>query len=188
MNEEAQFKLVKDTLLNSLWHMRTLQVVRGLGLLDWAIGAGFVRNAVWDQLHGFDTMTPLADVDVLFFDRADPSPKREAEIETTLVSAFPHRPWSVRNQARMHLRNSDRPYSSTTDAISFWLETPTCVAARLDSDENITVIAPHGLSDLVGMRGKPTARGREKSDQYLARMHSKNWPLTWPKVSVEGLE
>ncbi len=85
MNEEAQFKLVKDTLLNSLWHMRTLQVVRGLGLLDWAIGAGFVRNAVWDQLHGFDTMTPLADVDVLFFDRADPSPKREAEIETTCV-------------------------------------------------------------------------------------------------------
>ena len=179
--------LVIATLKASDWHLRTLQAARDAGLHDWAIGAGFVRNAVWDRLHGYRTMTPLADVDVLFFDPTDTTAERETIIEVELSRQLPDRPWSVRNQARMHIRNLDRPYTSTQDALLFWLETPTCVAARLDQQDTMEIIAPYGLADLVGMRSAPTVRGREKFDQYLQRMRDKNWPLTWPKVQVEGL-
>lgn len=188
MDADARLELVRDTLSASAWHMATLEAVRELDLPDWAVGAGFVRNAVWDHLHGFDAMTPLNDVDVLYFDPSDLSATKETEFEGTLHGILPHRPWSVRNQARMHLRNCDPPYGSTVDAMSYWLETPTCVAARLDHAGTIAILAPHGLSDLVGMRGAPTARGRQVFDQYLQRMRSKNWPRTWPNVVVEGLE
>ena len=179
--------IVTTTMRESPWHMQTLQAARELDLPDWAIGAGFVRNAVWDRLHGYVEPTPLHDIDVLYFDPADLSPAREIEIEAELSHTLPDRPWSVRNQARMHLRNADRPYRSTADAVSFWLETPTCVAVRLDSEDNITIISPHGLSDLVEMRCASTEAGRARPDQYLERIRSKNWQLTWPKVEVGGL-
>ncbi len=185
---KAHTKIIADTLLGSPWHMQTLRAVRGLGLPDWAIGAGFVRNAVWDRLHAFDAPTPLSDLDILFFDPSDLSTQREAAIEVALVSALSDRPWSVRNQARMHIRNCDDPYASTADALRYWLETPTCVAVRLNGDDSLAIIAPYGLSDLINMRGVPTARGREHFNQYLDRMCCKNWPATWPQVSVEGLE
>lgn len=179
--------LVADSISASSWRMETLQAVRNVALPDWAIGAGFVRNAVWDRLHGYPSPTPLADIDVLFFDPLHLGPDVELEIEWSLRAALPKRPWSVRNQARMHLRNGDRPYRSTADAMSFWLETPTCVAVRFDDDDHIAVIALFGLSDLVDMRVAPTATGYRKIDRYRERMAAKNWPLTWPKVKVIGL-
>ena len=105
-----------------------------------------------------------------------------------MKESTPDIPWSVRNQARMHLRNKDAPYASVEDALRFWLETVTAVAFSLDTENNIHVIAPYGLKDLVEMRGVPTASGRQKPDQYMDRMLAKNWPATWPKVTVEFLE
>lgn len=32
--------------------MEILKAVRTLELPDWIIGAGFVRNPIWDHLHG----------------------------------------------------------------------------------------------------------------------------------------
>lgn len=183
----SQQQFVTDTLNSSPWHMSSLRIVRELGLTDWAIGAGFVRNAVWDRLHRYGKHTPLADIDVLFFEHDNLDPALENQIESTLQKKLPNRPWSARNQARMHIRNQDQPYHSTVDAMSHWLETPTCVAARIDENDAISILAPFGLSDLVHMKGAPTPSGLKKFDQYLERMTTKNWPMTWPKVRVEGL-
>ena len=185
--DRDDYFFVIDTISSSAWHMQALRAVRRLELPDWAVGAGFVRNAVWDRLHDYEAMTPLSDIDVLYFDAADLRPDRDQDIENTLYKLLPGRPWSVRNQARMHVRNADRAYSSTADAISFWLETPTGVAVRLDADDAIEVIAPFGLSDLVAMRAMPTASGLRRHGRYLERMTAKNWPHIWPKVKVGGL-
>jgi hypothetical protein len=173
--------------LGDPWRSSVLHAVRDLGLPDWAVGAGFVRNAVWDRLHGFAAPTPLDDVDVLFFGPDDCTTAREKALERALAAAMPGVPWSVRNQARMHLRNGDSPYKSTEDALRYWLETATCVAVRLESDDRLTVIAPLGLDDLLALRSAPTARGRVRREAYLARMRAKNWPARWPKVRVDGL-
>ncbi len=165
-----------------------LLTVRALELRDWAIGAGFVRNAVWDHLHGFARRTALDDIDVLYFDSTQTDPQADQTIEQQLCGLRPRYPWSVRNQARMHLRNRDRPYRSTLDALRFWLELPTCVAVRLDYDDRIEVLAPYGLGHLLAMHGAPTPSGRAKPAQYNARMAAKNWPATWPQVRVDHLE
>jgi uncharacterized protein len=166
--------------------MAILRAVRRLDLNDWAIGAGFVRNRVWDAVSRHDTPTVPGDTDVLYFDAADLRPETETMLEQRLCAVMPDvPPWSVTNQARMHLENGDRPYASTADALWFWLETPTCVAVRLEPDETVTVLAPHGLGDLFGLRVRPTPNGRDKLEAYRARIRAKNWPARWPRVKIE---
>lgn len=186
MSENAQ-QFVEETMSTSAWHMETLQAVAQLNLPDWAIGAGFVRNAVWDRLYGYPIPTPLADIDVLYFDRGNLDRYCEVEIEEALFKLLPDRPWSVRNQARMHVRNGDEEYQNTQDAISHWLETPTCVAVSFKSLNALHITAPFGLEDVMAMHVRPTPMGLKKYDQYLERIRMKNWAQKWPKVTCEGL-
>ena len=53
--------------------------------------------------------------------------------------------WEVRNQVRMHIRHNHKPYTSTTEAISYWVEIPTCVGVRLNQDDTLAFTAPFGL-------------------------------------------
>lgn len=184
----SQQALVEEVLLGSAWHLDCLRAVRALGLPDWAIGAGFLRNAVWDRLQGLECATPLNDIDVLFFDPEETERAFERDLEDRLSQILPGRPWSLRNQARMHRRNGDRPYRSTEDALRFWLETPTAVAVRLEEDDSLRFLAPFGLTDLMAMTVRPTAAGQAKIDQYRARMTAKNWPAIWPGVTVQALD
>jgi hypothetical protein len=166
------------------WRRSVHDVVRHHRLPDWAVGAGFVRSAVWDALHGYREPIPLADVDVLYFDRSDHSREREVEIEEDLTTAMANVPWSVRNQARMHLRNGDRPYADTTDALRYWLETPPAVAIRLDEQGHPSLLAPFGINDLIGMVCRPTPRAQEKLAEYRQRMGEKKWSAYWRMVRI----
>jgi hypothetical protein len=60
---------------------------------------------------------PLNDIDVIYFDSADVSRETEQEIDDRLDQLFPGQRFSVKNQARMHLRNGDSPYRSSADAM-----------------------------------------------------------------------
>ena len=171
------------------WRMAVLGAVAAAGPPDAWVAAGLVRNAVWDQRHGFATPTPLIDVDVVFFDPAKPERGHERAIEEHLRQRLGAVPWSVKNQARMHLRNRDRPYRSTADALTFWLETPTPVAARLDVAGRVELLAPLGLDDLFDLIVRPTPATRARPDklvQYRARMADKRWPDRWPRLRVLG--
>jgi hypothetical protein len=68
---------------------RILGLVEDLALPDGWIGAGFVRNAVWDVLHGRRPDPRLGDVDVVFFDPADIRPERDTELESRLRPSLP---------------------------------------------------------------------------------------------------
>jgi hypothetical protein len=165
------------------WRIAALDAVRSLDLPDCWIGAGFVRAPVWDALHGFGHATPLADIDVVYLDRAQWSAALDAHWERVLVALLPGLPWSVRNQARMHVRNGDPPYRDTQDALAHWLETPTCVAVRLGSG-GLELIAPYGLDDLTGLVLRPTPAGRRKPDQFRRRLETKGWLACWPRLRL----
>lgn len=157
----------------------------GLGLPDCWIGAGFVRTPVWDRLHGYDRPTPLDDIDVVYFDPACLDPEAEQAQEARLRKALPDLPWSLRNQARMHLRNGDPPYRSTGDALRHWLETPTAVALRLAADGRPELLSPFGLDDLLNLVIRPTPHARAKRmAAFRERLAAKDWLATWPKVRV----
>ncbi|MEH6404252.1 MAG: nucleotidyltransferase family protein, partial [Sneathiella sp.] len=121
--------------------MGILRTVNALQLPDWAIGAGFIRALVWDHLSHQEP-TQLDDVDVLFFDPMDLSENTEKKLEQQLIKMRPEVPWSVKNQARMHIRNETKAALNTEDAMLYWLETPTAVAARIDARDQITILAP----------------------------------------------
>lgn len=89
--------------------------------------------------------------------------------------------------ARMHIKNREAPYSSTEHAIGHWLETPTAVGIALTAGDRLRLVAPHGVSDLLAGRVRPTPNGQRKIEEYRARVAAKNWPARWPGVQVEGL-
>jgi hypothetical protein len=167
--------------------MALLRPVAALGIDDCWIGAGLIRNAIWDHLHGF-AVGPLAesDVDVVYCDHRDARVERDLAIERQLGDHFPHVPWSVHNQARMHHRNGDGPYRTTEDAIRCWPETATAIAARIIADE-VEVISPHGTDDLVDMLVRPSPAFLHKLPIYRSRLAAKNWAKRWPKLRfVDG--
>jgi hypothetical protein len=169
------------------WMMAALGAVAGLGLPDAWIGAGFLRGAVWDRLHGYGSRTPLDDIDVVYFDPETLDPAAELALETRLGGLLPGLPWEVRNQARMHLRNGDAPYRSSADALAHWLETPTAVALRLNDGGDLELLAPLGTEDLLDLVVRPTPHARRHEHRlaaYRERVTRKNWPAKWPKMRV----
>src|SRR5262249_41807042 len=74
-------------LLGDPLRLRALQAVAALALPDCWIGAGFVREAVWDRLHGRPIAPPSGDVDVIWFDPANADPAVERVLETRLAAA-----------------------------------------------------------------------------------------------------
>jgi hypothetical protein len=160
---------------------RLLQLVRSLDLPDCWVAAGFVRNAVWDHLHGRINSPLSSDVDVIWFDPDCRSPEVDREAEAALQALDPGINWSVKNQARMHIQNGDRPYAGSVDAMCFWPETATAVAVRCGKNGGCEVDAPLGLDDLFGLVLRPTARFTgEKRGIFQQRVISKNWLAIWP--------
>lgn len=165
--------------------VEALRIVRDIGLPDCWVAAGFVRSAIWDRQHN-RTYSPLPpDIDVVWFDETRPDSAIDIEIETYLLRMAPSLNWSVKNQARMHVRNHDLPYSSVAHAMTAWCETATAVAVRLGMNDVIEVSAPFGLDDLFNLVVRPTARFQlEKKPIYLERIRSKNWAAAWPGLII----
>lgn len=163
--------------------MRDLRLVRALSLPDWYIAAGYIRSAVWDKLHGFEPGERHDDIDVIYYDPSDCSEATEKEFEQALKQQTGNPKWSVKNQARMHIRNGDAPYESSADAMSLWPETATGVGVRLDDEDKLHIAAPYGLADLFNIVLRRSSRFEDR-EYYLQRMRKKQWQLNWPKLQV----
>ncbi len=161
-----------------------LATLRELGLPDAYLAAGAIRNLVWDRLHGFESRTPLNDVDVVYFDAADPCPlDSEASAERRLSEKMPGLNWQARNQARMHIRNGAEPYGSVVEAMRGWPETATAVGARMEGDGSLSLVCPWGLDDLFALLLKPSPLCPQP-EAFAERVAAKNWLVRWPKLRI----
>lgn len=182
-NEADIIKLIEQ----DEWMMGILRTVKELALPDWWICAGFVRSKIWDALHGFNDRTPIPDVDVIYYDTNTLNESVEKEWEDKLRQLLPNIPWSVKNQARMHLRNNLPPYTSSIDAIAKFPETATALGVTINSNDQLLLTAPHGIEDVVSLRIKPTPFFTETNKRlaiYKERIQKKDWSATWPKVHL----
>jgi len=171
------------------WFMSILKTVRGCNPPNWLVGAGVIRNLVWDHLHLYHTPTPLADIDVIFFDLQDLRPERDRMVQQQLAQRLPHVAWEAPNQAAVHLWYEEAfgfsvpALHSSEEAVGTWPETATSVAVRLLSTDEISSVAPCGLSDLFNMisRRNPCRVTREL---FAQRLHSKQILRKCPHVQV----
>ena len=180
LNGEAK---VRTALLAADRRVDMLRVVADLGLPDAWIAAGAIRNAVWDAMHCHPVSTPLADVDVIWFDPTRATSDLDRTLESRLSEWMPGVIWSVKNQARMHQRHGDEPYNDCLDAMRSWPETATAVGARLTSVGTIEFQTAFGFSDLLGLILRPTRPGDLKSP-FWDRIAANGWLRTWPKLRV----
>ncbi len=165
--------------------MHLLRVVRSLALPDCWVAAGFVRNAVWDHLHGRPPSPAYGDVDVIWHNPACANASEDARLEARLEAIEPGVEWSVKNQARMHLKNGDLPYASATHAMMFWVETTAAIAVRLEADDSLSVAAPVGIDDIFDMQVRPMGRFcAELHPIYVERMRQKAWQHQWPRLMI----
>ncbi|MEM7701830.1 MAG: nucleotidyltransferase family protein [Pseudomonadota bacterium] len=176
---------VAEILRSDPLRWRLLGLVADLELPDGWISAGFVRNAVWDALHHRSPSPPAGDVDVIWFDPEHAEPERDRDLELKLQRAEPSVDWSVKNQARMHARNGDAPYTSASDAMRFWPETATAVAARRTATVACEIAAPLGLQDLIGLIARPAGEfAHRKRPIFDQRISQKRWVDVWPRLTV----
>ena len=169
--------------------MAILQTVRRCNPPDWLVGAGIIRNLVWDHLHGYDRLTPPRDIDVVFFDPDDLSPERDAMVTAQLITLMPTVEWEATNQAAVHLWYAKHfgkevpPFTSTVEAIATWPETATCTAVRLYPDDSLQIVAPFGLDDLFNLvlRRNPA---RVTEVQFQQQLRDKKILQKWPRVQV----
>lgn len=170
-----------------IWMMNILKTAQTLELPDWFVCAGFIRTKIWDELHGFDKPSALADVDVVYFDRNNLDETAEKQLENKLLKRMPGVPWSVKNEARMHLKNGVEPYESTEDAITKFPETATALGVKLDENDTLILTAPHGIGDVLDMIVRPTPFFAESSllmETFKKRLEKKNWQARWKNIVV----
>jgi uncharacterized protein len=176
---------LQTILADDPWRSAVLAMVAALRLPDCWVGAGFIRNAVWDYLHDRPPSRHTGDVDVVWFCVERMRPEDDREVEAALRALDPAVDWSVKNQARMHLRSGDAPYASAIEAIGHWPETATAVAARQTAEGSFEIAAPFGLGDLFDLILRPTPSfAGEKRRVYLDRIESKRWLTIWPRLRI----
>ncbi|MFD1106321.1 nucleotidyltransferase family protein [Sphingobium olei] len=180
-----QTAILQTLMMSDPLRRQALEAVAELDLPDCWIGAGFVRDALWAHLHGNDVTVPRGDVDVIWYNTAQPEESRDRSIEQSLRIKMPCLSWSVKNQARMHHRNGDDPYASVSDAMQHWPETATAVAVRLGRSGAVEVNAPFGLRDLFALRLQPTPNFlTTKHPIFMDRVNSKRWLERYPLLSL----
>lgn len=167
------------------WMMVVLRAAEKLNLPDWWIGAGFLRNKVWNEIEGIDSHS-TTDVDLVYFNPDDVSPEADWYYDEKMKGEFPTADWEVRNQARMHYVSESEPFKSTIDAISHWPETATCVAVKLEKDE-LKFAFCYGIDDLVNLIARPIPEYRygNKFEVFNRRIKNKSWQTIWPDLKVE---
>ncbi|TCV25679.1 nucleotidyltransferase family protein [Vibrio crassostreae] len=162
--------------------MQVIDCVSQLDLPQCYVAAGFVRNLVWDHLHGYTSPPPLNDIDVIYFDPIDTSYESDLRYEALLKQRLPELNWQVRNQACMHIRNGDEPYQGSLDAMSYWPEKETAVAIKQGLTGDIECNSAFGLESLFDLKVTPNPkRNRDIFDQ---RVQSKGWLTQWPKLTI----
>lgn len=186
-SEGGQAGRLAEVLRRSPSVMTALRAAREVAAPDWLVSAGAIRDAVWDALHDRAPTAIPRDVDLSYFDAADLAPERDRVVEAALRRIAPELRWDAKNQAAVHLWYSARfgivvpPFSSCAEAIATFPETASCVGVRLLADDDLLIVAPHGLDDLLNGICRHNAT-RVSKRFYIERQIEKQWFLRWPLV------
>ena len=172
---------------NDPWMMNVIGIAKDLNLPEWVIGAGFVRNKVWNHLHGYTNKeVDTHDIDLVYYDPSGNDEKADQELSLRLTKETGIN-FEVVNQFYAHKWNGVPPYTSTEDAISTWPETATAVGVTI-KDNRLWLIAPHSVDDLVNIIVRSSPRFKGNLEAFKRRVKEKCWAEKYPKIRFEGMK
>lgn len=164
---------------------RITSIIQTIKLIDsenLMLTGGSLRNVVWNYLHFFREEYELEDCDIIFYNSNCLSKAYEESIKVKLEYLNPDINWSVKNQARMHIRNGHNPYNGVFDALIAFPDTCSAIAV----DKNWNIISPYGLDDLLNLIVKPTQFCIDNEiEVYQRRVRQKNWLDKWADLNLE---
>ena len=169
-----------------------MEVLHGLAELELPQGllvAGALYNLAWNRLTGRAPLYGINDIDVFYFDDRDLS----YEAEDIVIQRFARRfadlplPVQIRNQARVHLWFPQKfgtafaPLTSSAEMLGRYASKTHAVAARLEADDSLTLLAPFGLDDIFSFRitPNPVLANKPAHDAKAERAKA-----VWPEVTV----
>ncbi|WP_077927799.1 nucleotidyltransferase family protein [Wohlfahrtiimonas populi] len=169
--------------------MSILSFIQGYHHLNIYIGAGLIRNITWAYLHDIDISIESSDIDLVYFDSEDHNLMQYQSFTEHLQLQFPNIQWDITNQANVHqwydkyFSKKIEAFSCLEEAIATWPETATAVAIKLNNNNELDIIAPFGLADLLQMiiRWNPTLVDYA---YYKKRIQQKQYSAQWPKVKI----
>jgi hypothetical protein len=166
------------------WMMDILYFAEKLNLPDWAIGAGFIRNKVWDHLHWYiKTKVDTNDIDLVYYNGKEDNEEFDKTLSEKLQKETGIN-WEIVNEAFAHKWNNALPSESTFDAISKWPETATCIGLKLEKGE-LKMIAPYGIDDLINLIIRPSPKFSLGKVRVKQRVEEKKWLEKWPKLKFD---
>ena len=175
--------IIQNAFLNPLLH--DLKGFQPLAYLS----AGVIRNWIWSHLHGQKYDFHQTEVDVVFYDAEEINQQRTLKLKSLLEAKYPDQIWDITNQAHVHhwykteSGHTIQPLKSMSEALSYWPETATAIAVRMDEQHQIEVIAPLGLSDLFELKLRWNDRFVSRG-VFEQRLVSKQFLKRWPKLKL----
>ena len=180
MTEKDILNLIRE----NQWMMGILQKAKSLGLKDWMIGAGSVRNMVWNHLSGnLNQIVDTRDIDLVYYDKEGNDESGDIKLSQRMQQETGIE-WEIVNEYYAHVWNDMPPYLSTIDAISKWPETVTAIGVTLDEMGELKLIAPYGIDDLVNFIVRPTPNFKGGIDAVRERVSKKGWLKKWPNLKL----
>lgn len=161
--------------------MGILRKAEILNLPDWIIGAGFVRNKVWDYLHGHSKPeVDTADIDLIYYDPSGNDENADVELSKK-VSQETGITWEIVNIIYSHEWDNVPPHKSVEDVLAHWPETASSIGVKI-KDGNLKLVAPYGIDDLVNLIIKPSPKSEAGAERVKERAKTKQWLEKWPKL------
>jgi hypothetical protein len=161
--EAEQRAFVIQSVLADPVAAEVLERARKLDLPDWALIAGAVYQAVWNELTGREPGFGVNDYDLAYFDADDLTEAGEDAVVARAAEVFAGITPEVEvcNQARVHIWfnrkfGTTRPaLTSTEDAVRQFASTTHAVAIRLTREGQPELITPYGLNGLFSLYVEP---------------------------------
>ena len=175
--------IIQNAFLNPLLH--DLKGFQPLAYLS----AGVIRNWIWSHLHGQKYDFHQTEVDVVFYDAEEINQQRTLKLKSLLEAKYPDQIWDITNQAHVHhwykteSGHTIQPLKSMSEALSYWPETATAIAVRMDEQHQIEVIAPLGLSDLFELKLRWNDRFVSRG-VFEQRVKTKRFLERWPQLEI----
>jgi hypothetical protein len=184
MNDRELVEIIK----NDEEMMRNLNTIKDVltkyNVLDWCVYAGFVRNCVWNRLYRLNNVAERSsDIDVAIFAKNKPRIARAIQHELSEINS--DYTWDVSNFA--FSSDNYKPKRSLPECLATNLDTVSTVGIYKDKENEIKIIAPYGIDDLVDctIRSTPfSSKNQQKKQLLIERIAKKRLLKKWKNLKV----